>query len=82
MAIKLKKDVEVRLIGSIRRYFNENMEEEMGDLKARLLLDFCLKELGPSIYNQAIEDAQSHMQEKIAELDGVCHEFEFSYWSK
>lgn len=69
-------------MGSIRRYVTANMEEEIGDLKARLLLDFCLRELGPSIYNQAIADAQAYMQDKVAEMDGACHEVEFSYWKK
>jgi uncharacterized protein (DUF2164 family) len=38
--------------------------------------------LGPSIYNQAIADAQSAMQDKVAELDVTCYEAEFSYWNK
>ena len=82
MAIKLDKDVEQRLIGSIRRYSAEHLDEEMGDLKARLLLDFCLREIGPSVYNQAIVDAQAAMQDRIAELQTECYETEFSYWKK
>jgi uncharacterized protein (DUF2164 family) len=82
MTIKLSKETEQRLIGSIRRYLAENMDEEAGDLKARLLLDFCVREVGPCIYNQAIADAQHHLQEKIAELDGECHAPEFTYWHK
>ncbi len=82
MAIKLSKEVENRLVGSIRRYCAENMDEEMGELKAKLFLDFCVREIGPSIYNQAVADAQSYLQDKVAELDGTCHETEFSYWMK
>jgi len=82
MAIKLSKETEQRLIASIKRYFAEQMEEEIGDLKASLLLDFCVKEIGPSIYNQAITDAQAQMQEKVTDLDGTCFEPEFSYWKK
>jgi len=82
MTIKLKEETRLRLIGSIQRYFSENMDEPVGDLKASLLLDFCIKEIGPSIYNQAILDAQSHLQDKVAELDGECHETEFCYWRK
>jgi len=82
MAIKLKQETEERLIASIQRYFDANMEEGIGDLKAGLLLDFCLKELGPCIYNQAIADAQSAMQDKLAELDVNCYEAEFVYWNK
>jgi uncharacterized protein (DUF2164 family) len=82
MSIKLSKEVEERLLGSIQRYAKENLDEEMGTLKARLLLDFCVREIGPSVYNQAIQDAQAAMQEKVAELDTSCYEREFEYWQK
>ena len=56
------------------------MEEEIGDLKTGLLLDYILKEVGPTIYNQAITDAQAYFQEKAVDLDGACYEAEFCYW--
>ena len=80
MPISLKKDVEQKLIESIKLYFVEHMDEGIGDLKAALLLEFCLKEIGPSIYNKAIADAQQYMQGKVADLDGDCYEPEFGYW--
>lgn len=80
MAIKLNKDTEERLLTSLQRYCAENFEEEIGNLKARMLLDFCLREIGPSIYNQAVQDAQAVMQEKIAEVETNCYETEFAYW--
>ena len=82
MTIKLSEEIRQRLIGSIQRYCAEHMDEPVGDLKAALLLDFCVREIGPSIYNQAILDAQSHLQDKVAEMDGDCHEAEFAYWRK
>lgn len=82
MAIKLNQDVEQRLLVSIQRYCAANLDEEVGELKARLLLDFCLREIGPSVYNQAVLDAQSAMQDKIAEIDTVCYQTEFAYWKK
>jgi len=42
MFIKLSKDKENRLIESIKHYFVENMDTEIGDLKAKLLLDYFL----------------------------------------
>lgn len=82
MAIKLKQEVEQRLLVSIQRYCAENLDEDVGELKARLLLDFCVREIGPSVYNQAILDAQAAMQDKIAEIETVCYETEFGYWKK
>jgi uncharacterized protein (DUF2164 family) len=80
MTIELEKEVEQRLTASIKRYFAENLDEEIGELKASLLLGFCLEEIGPSIYNQAIADAQSYLRDKVADLDGSCYEPEFQYW--
>lgn len=82
MAIRLAKKTEEKLIASIKRYFEENMEDEVGDLKASLLLEFCVREIGPSIYNQAIADAQAFMQNRVSDLDGSCYEPEFGYWKK
>lgn len=82
MAIKLSDETSQRLIASIKRYVSENMEEEIGDLKAKMLLDFFVEEIGPSIYNKAIADAQAHMHERVGDLDGSCYEPEFGYWKR
>lgn len=50
MAIKLPREVEKRLVVSIKRYFAENMDDQIGDLKAGLILDYCLREIGPCIH--------------------------------
>ena len=82
MSIKLNKDVEKYLLGSIKRFADENLDVEIGDLKAAAFLEFCVREIGPSIYNQAIADAQSYFQEKAADLGGVRFEAEFDYWKR
>ena len=82
MPITLSPETTRRLVASIKRYAAENLEEEIGDLKAGLLLEYCLKEIGPSIYNQAIADAQAYFTGRVADLEGVCHEEEFSYWPR
>ncbi len=59
MAIVFDERTEQYLLGSIRRFFSEDLDEDIGDLKARAVLDFFVGELGPSVYNQAILDAQA-----------------------
>jgi uncharacterized protein (DUF2164 family) len=54
---------------------------DIGDLKAGLLLDYCLKEIGPVFYNRAIADAQAYFQERVVDLEGVCYEKEFTFWA-
>ena len=82
MGIKVPRETELRLVKSIKRWLREQTGEEVGDLKAGLYLDFCLREIGPSIYNQAVADVQGLMTVKVADLDGECHEPEFAYWKK
>ena len=96
MAIELPKDTKQRLIVSIRRFATDELELRsnsqavqrqaeqpgIGDLKASLLLDVILKEMGPSVYNQADADAQTRMGEMVDDLDGTCYEPEFGYWDK
>jgi uncharacterized protein (DUF2164 family) len=80
MAITLPPDTTTRLYASIKQFFDEHLDEEIGDLKARLVLEFCLKEIGPSIYNQAIADAQKYFQDRALDLEGTCYEKEFGFW--
>lgn len=82
MAIELSKEARQATIASIERYFRENMEEPIGNLAAGALLNFFLEEIGPSIYNQAVADAQLRLQARVAELDIEVHEEEFRYWRK
>lgn len=80
MAITLSLDATRQLRGSIKRYVAENLEQDIGDLKADALLDYFLKEIGPTVYNQAIADAQQYFQARALDLEGVCFEKEFGYW--
>ena len=80
MPIALLPDTRKQLVASLKRYAAENLDEEIGDLKAGLLLDFCLAEVGAVVYNQAIADAQKYFHERTTDLDGVCHQPEFVYW--
>ncbi|MEL6910462.1 MAG: DUF2164 domain-containing protein [Cyanobacteria bacterium J06643_13] len=82
MTIKLKKQIRQKSIESIKRYFEEELGEEIGDLKASRLLNFCLQEICPSVYNQAIADARSYISERVEDLDGTCYEPEFDYWAE
>lgn len=82
MAIKLEKETEKHLIGSIRRFFAEDMDDDIGDLKAMRVLEFFIRELGPNIYNQAISDAQKYFQEKASDLGDAYYEAEFDFWKK
>jgi uncharacterized protein (DUF2164 family) len=82
MTIELTKEVRAAAIASIQRYFEKNMEEPIGNIAAGALLGFFLEEIGPTIYNKAVADAQERLQQSVSELDFEVHEEEFQYWKK
>jgi uncharacterized protein (DUF2164 family) len=82
MTIELPKEARAEAIASIERYFQENMEERIGNIGAGALLGFFLEEIGPTVYNKAVADVQEKLQMRVAELDIEAHEDEFPYWPR
>lgn len=80
MTIALSDAAKKQSIASIKRYFAEELDQDIGELKAGLVLEFILKEIGPSIYNGAISDAQTYLRDRIADLEAVCAAPEFGFW--
>ncbi|MFY8016903.1 MAG: DUF2164 domain-containing protein [Inhella sp.] len=82
MAIELDKESKAAAVASLMRYFEAHMDEPIGNVAASGLLGFFLAEIGPSIYNQAVRDAQERMALRVQELDIEVHEDEFRYWAR
>ena len=82
MTIELSKEDRQQAIASIERYFREERDEKIGNIAAGALLGFFLEEVGPSVYNRAVLDAQEKIQARVADVDFEVHEAEFAYWKK
>jgi uncharacterized protein (DUF2164 family) len=82
MTIALNKEARATAVTSIERYFKDELDEKIGNIRAAALLNFFLEEIGPSIYNQAVADVQERLIGRVTEVDIECHEDEFGYWTK
>ena len=82
MSIELNKEVRAEAVKSIERYFEEELEERIGNIRAAALLTFFVEEIGPAIYNKAVADVQERLLARVTEIDVECHEEEFAYWRK
>ncbi|MES2306305.1 MAG: DUF2164 domain-containing protein [Gemmatimonadota bacterium] len=82
MPIALTDDSRKQALASIKRYCSENIEAELSDIEAGLLLDFFLKEVAPSVYNAAVSDAQTYLRDRLVDLEAAVYEPEFAYWPK
>ena len=80
MPISLDPDTKAQALESIKRLVREELDLDLGDLKADTLLRFFLEELGPVAYNRGVADAQRYVQDRALDLDGACHEDPFGFW--
>ncbi|HVG27530.1 MAG TPA: DUF2164 domain-containing protein [Acidobacteriaceae bacterium] len=82
MSIELSKQSRADAVASIQQYFEQNLSEPIGELPAGLLLNFFLEEIGPAVYNQAVKDAATRLQQRVADLEGELYQDEFPYWPR
>ncbi len=79
MALELTPDESQEAIQSLKKYFSSE-GEEIGDLRARLLLDYILKEIAPLAYNCGVRDSEEFFRKRLEDLSPTCFEPPFAYW--
>jgi uncharacterized protein (DUF2164 family) len=82
VSIELTAEERAQATASIERYFNDKLEQRLGNIAAGALLGFFLEEIGPAVYNKAVADAQERLQARVLELDIEVHEEAFGYWPR
>jgi len=82
MAIELTKEEVADVIPSLRRYFREELELEISEMRAKFLLNYFLKEIAPFAYNKGVKDAESYFRGRVEDLSGTCFEPALTYWLK
>ena len=82
MPIELDKQETKEVVASLQRYFREELEEEITEMRAKFLLDYILKEIAPFAYNKGVRDAETFFRGKIEDLSGTCFEHGLTYWLK
>ena len=80
-SLQIPDDARTQAVASIRQYFTSELDQEIGDLKAALLLDYFLVEIAPAVYNVAISDAKAFFDERIADLPALYTRDELTYWA-
>ena len=61
--ITFTKEEKEHLVQKVKKYFNQELDEEIGQFDAEFLLEFFSKEIGSYYYNKGLQDAQ-----KVVEL--------------
>jgi uncharacterized protein (DUF2164 family) len=80
MAIELTPQESAEAIHSLKKYFASEMDEELTELRAKLLLDYFLKEIGPFAYNLGVKHAEEFFRQRVEDLPATCFEPPLQYW--
>jgi len=56
--IELSKEEKTELLARIQHYFDSELDQPIGLLKAEIVLEFFAKEVGAAYYKKGLEDAQ------------------------
>lgn len=75
---KLPKEQKDELTSRVQTFFIDERSEELGSIAAQSILEFMLKELGPIIYNQAMDDARRLVKEKMESMENDLYAMEKS----
>jgi uncharacterized protein (DUF2164 family) len=74
MAVTLDEARRAQMIKKLQGHFLQEFDEDLSAFRAEGVLDFFLERLGPSVYNQGVQDARVYMRRKLDDLDAEIHE--------
>ena len=69
--INLTKEKRIEMISLIKNYFQNEREEELGDLASGMILDFFIEEFAIEFYNQGVWDSHVYMNDRVDDLLGI-----------
>ncbi|WP_148864511.1 DUF2164 domain-containing protein [Marinobacter fonticola] len=58
-----------QVVQKVKRYFQQEMDQDIGGFDAEFLIDFFADEIGAYFYNRGLYDAQAVFTRKMHDLD-------------
>jgi uncharacterized protein (DUF2164 family) len=80
MPIELTTHETEEAIHSLKKYFTSELDSDLNDLRAKLLLDYVIKEIAPLAYNRGVAEAEEFFRKRLEDLPATCFEPPFTYW--
>jgi len=74
--IEFNKEEKETLVKKIQLYFEQELEQEIGQFDSEFLLDFISEEIGGYYYNRGLYDAQAYLEKKIENITEGFYELE------
>jgi uncharacterized protein (DUF2164 family) len=74
--IEFSREEQEIIIKKIKLYFNEELNQEIGQFDAQFLLDFFTEEIGSYFYNRGLYDAQAILERRLEDISEAIYDLE------
>jgi len=75
-SIEFSRDQKNTLVMQIKKYFDNELHQEIGDFDAEFLLDFFTEKVGGYYYNEGLNDARALLDDKLETITESFYELE------
>ncbi|MFT5450921.1 MAG: hypothetical protein ACI9N9_000401 [Enterobacterales bacterium] len=74
--IKFTKQETQSMVIKLQTYFNDELDQDIGQFEAEFLLDFFAKNIGSHFYNNGLADARVIFESKLSSIDEELYAIE------
>ncbi len=74
--IELDASVKAEVVLKLQKYFEDELQQDLGGFDAEFLLDFFSKEVGGYYYNQGLADALKSFELKMEDVSDAVFQLE------
>ena len=74
--IEFTRDEKAAIVRKIRLYFDQELDQEIGQFDAEFLLDFFAEEVGAYFYNRGLYDARAVVEQQVEAIGDSLYEIE------
>ncbi len=74
--IRFSAEEKQRMVARVKRYFSEELHQEIGPFDAGFLLDVLARDLGAYFYNRGLYDAQAALSARIDDVQDAILQLE------
>ncbi|KQV82918.1 DUF2164 domain-containing protein [Rhizobium sp. Root1220] len=74
--IEFSKEDKAALVARIQHYFDSELDQPIGLLKAEFVLEFLGKEIGTAYYRQGLEDAQIALSKRVDDFSDDIYQLQ------
>jgi len=66
--IKFSDNEKALIVAKVQRYFESELDQEIGQFDAEFLVDFFSEQIGAFFYNRGLYDAQTILSSKLDDI--------------